>query len=198
MSHRPCLLSLQPGLMFIHGITNFATSLIPGSSKSFKTKGKCSQERGNGTSLAREAPQQEQDYFPLRAEHLLCLQQTENKIWSFQIFIFYPANKVDYTSLKCIKKKKENISLPFLLSCSLTAELKGLAEGGSDFQCFTFCSSSIPSGLALKMGQFHLLHYQICQYLGWKGLQGTFKPQPDTLHPNTHSEGSLSSTSSTL
>lgn len=81
-------------------------------------------------------------------------------------------------------EKKENISLPFLLSCSLIAELQELAEGGSDFQCLTFCSafpSSIPSGLALKMGQFHLHHYQICQYLGWKGLQGTLRPQPDTL-----------------
>lgn len=72
--------------------------------------------------------------------------------------------------------------MPFLFSGSLIAELGELAEGGSDFQCFTFCSAfplSIPSGLALQTGRFHLLHllhYQICQYLGWKGLQGTFKP----------------------
>lgn len=114
--------------------------------------------------------------------------------------VFYLENKVNHTSLKCMGKK-ENISLPFLLSRSLIAELQELAEGGSDFQCFTFFSAfpfSIPSGLALKMGQFHLPHYQKCQYLGWKGLQGTFKPQPDILHPNTHTEDSLGSTSSTL
>lgn len=65
------------------------------------------------------APQQEKDYFPLRVEHPLCLQQTENKIWIFEIFSFYLANKVDHTSLKCMKKKKN--SLPFL---------QELAEGG--------------------------------------------------------------------
>lgn len=177
----------------------FATPLISGSSFPLKQKENAPRREGMGNhEHGRHKPPQEQDYFLLRAEHPLCLQQPENKIWIFEIFGFYLANKVDHTNLKWVEKK-ENISLPFLLSCSLIAELKELAEGGSDFQGFTFSSaspSSIPSGL--KTGQFHLLHYQLCQYLGWKGLQGTLNPQPDTLDPNTHTEGSVSSTSSTL